>query len=87
MSEQGDDYLVWSHEHNGWWRAGGAGYTRNPHEAGRYSRDKALRICANAAFGSDYMRGGVAHGGSFNELPVRVEDVRFFMQRAGLGGL
>ena len=41
-------WLIWSYEHAGWWRPGGWGYTRELAEAGRYSREEADRIVAQA---------------------------------------
>lgn len=35
-------YLVWSIEHNAWWRQNGAGYTKNRIEAGRFTLKEAL---------------------------------------------
>ena len=39
MSEQ--LYLIWSHEHQGWWAPDRAGYVLNARDAGRYSRAEA----------------------------------------------
>jgi hypothetical protein len=63
------DYLVWSHEHGAWWRPDRVGYTVEFREAGLYTRDEALAICANAL-------GGWREGLPFNEVPVRFEDVQ-----------
>lgn len=41
-------YLIWSNEHNAWWRAGRAGYTNDKKSAGRYSGEEAAQIIANA---------------------------------------
>lgn len=41
-------YLIWSHEHDAWWRPGGWGYTTNVDEAGRYSLIDASRIVLDA---------------------------------------
>ena len=64
-----DNYLVWSHEHGMWWRANRHGYSRSVSDAGRYSRDEAIKICALA-------RNGI---GDLDtpppEIPVRVEDL------------
>lgn len=38
-------WLVWSHEHGGWWRPGDWGYTPKTEEAGRYSYREALKRC------------------------------------------
>jgi hypothetical protein len=43
-----DLYLVWSHEHGGWWKPGSRGYTKMLGEAGRYDRAQAIAICRNA---------------------------------------
>lgn len=63
-----DLYLVWSHEHAGWWRPGCRGYTKMLGEAGRYGRAQAIAICRNA------LHSGL-HLGTFAEVPVRLEDV------------
>ena len=43
-------YLVWSNEHNCWWRPGAQGYTNHIADAGRYSRDEAIKICRGANY-------------------------------------
>lgn len=43
-----DAWLVWSHEHNAFWRANEAGYTRFIESAGRYTRAEAEAICRDA---------------------------------------
>jgi hypothetical protein len=35
------DYLIWSHQHNAWWRDGGHGYTTQLTDAGRFTRTQA----------------------------------------------
>lgn len=67
--EPDDVYLVWSVEHNRWWGPGGNGYTRRISEAGRYTRDAAMRICIRA------MPGTASREGALPELPVRLADV------------
>ena len=70
-----DIYLIWSHEHAMWWGPGGCGYTAHLIEAGRYTRDDALRICTNAIPGtSTDLR-------ALPELPVRLEDVEMMVAR------
>ena len=61
------NYLIWSTEHNAWWRAGCVGYATRIEEAGQYTREQAIRQCA---FGRD------GWGGSDvpPEIPVREED-------------
>lgn len=41
-------YLIWSNQRGGWWRARERGYTVRIEEAGRYTREHAERIVANA---------------------------------------
>ncbi len=66
------DYLIWSHEHRGWWRPGN-GYTPRLSEAGRFTRDRALKICAEA------MPGQADRTGMLPELPVRLADLEAFI--------
>ncbi len=42
------EFLIWSIEHNAWWRPSADGYTGNRELAGRYSFEKAT-IIVNAA--------------------------------------
>jgi hypothetical protein len=65
-------YLVWSNEHQGWWRHGSSGYTRGLRNAGRYTRDAALQICREAI-------PTAAHIGLISEIPVRLSDVEEFL--------
>lgn len=64
-----DAYLVWSHEHGAWWGPARQGYKVRLSEAGRYSHEEALRICAEA------IPGDAATFGALQELPVREADV------------
>lgn len=41
-------YVIWSKEHNGWWRPGRMGYTDCLFEAGRYSKAEAHEIMKKA---------------------------------------
>jgi len=41
-------FLVWSIEHDAWWRPAHYGYTRDIRDAGRYPRDEAREILKNA---------------------------------------
>lgn len=43
-----EDWLIWSNEHNAWWKSGGLGYTRKRSEAGIFSREEADEICRGA---------------------------------------
>lgn len=38
MSQQ--QYLIWSHQHNAWWRDGGHGYTTQLTDAGHFTLDQ-----------------------------------------------
>lgn len=48
-------WLVWSREHNAWWRPNSAGYTDNVFNAGRYAEWEARDICRG---GRDPQRDG-----------------------------
>jgi hypothetical protein len=41
-------FLIWSREHQAYWKAGRNGYTKNADEAGVYSLREGLEICQNA---------------------------------------
>lgn len=41
-------WLVWSNQRGMWWRGGRTGYTQYIEEAGRYTRDEAAKIVAQA---------------------------------------
>ena len=60
------NYLIWSHEHGAWWGPHSRGYTYNIAQAGRYTREEAMAICADARVG---------HTEPYPEIPVREEDV------------
>jgi len=68
-----DIYLVWSNEHDGWWKAGGWGYSAALKSAGHYTRDEALDICKRAL-------PTAMHLGRIAEIPVRLSDMIEFMQ-------
>lgn len=63
-----DEYLVWSHEHGGWWRSP-SGYTPRMSEARTFSRLEALHVCADA------MPGTAGRIGALPDLPVAVADL------------
>lgn len=73
MSDAPANYLVFSHEQGRWWRPAISGYTAKLSEAGRYTRESALRICANAI-------PGAAHGNALCEVPVLEDDAVDFHQ-------
>lgn len=70
-----DAYYIWSNEHEAWWGPGRMGYVKGLRGAGRYSRDEALAICRDALPTAMHIR-------RISEIPVRVEDVRVFMDGA-----
>lgn len=80
-----DSYLIFSVEHTAWWGPGGCLYLKRLSEAGRYTRDQALRICTDA------MPGTAARLGALPELPVREDDVQEMISRyrhiVGLEGI
>ena len=41
-------YLIWSNEHEAWWKPVGHGYTINRGDAGYYDLEQAIDICTNA---------------------------------------
>lgn len=65
------EYLIWSNEHRAWWGPGARGYAEMIAQAGRYSRDEAIKICARAQDGRGHMANGQPP-----EIPVRLEDAR-----------
>lgn len=48
MIAHDDTYLIWSHEHRLWWGRGMRGYVERITEAGRFDREEAVNICADA---------------------------------------
>lgn len=42
------DWIIWSHEHQAWWKAGRNGYSEFRKDAGIFTLDEALEICRNA---------------------------------------
>lgn len=45
------EYLIWSNEHEAWWRAGRHGYTRVIQWAGIYDEQEAMQILADCSRG------------------------------------
>lgn len=70
-----EEYLVWSNEHRGWWKKGMHGYSYGLDDAQAFSRDEALRICRDSI-------PDAGHLGIVSELPVRLADVREFLEGA-----
>lgn len=49
MTEQ--KWVIWSNEHDAWWRPNRNGYTTLFRDAGLYTYDEAVHICAGANWG------------------------------------
>jgi hypothetical protein len=49
-------YLIWSFEHEAWWKENGNGYTLNRSDAGEYDADEAEKIVIDANY--TFLRGG-----------------------------
>jgi len=48
MTTTAQHYLIYSREHNAFWRPGSRGYTHLVEDAGRYALDEAIEICLDA---------------------------------------
>ena len=46
-----ESYLVFSREHNAFWRPKRCGYTHHTFDAGRYSKQEAIELCENGNIG------------------------------------
>ncbi len=51
MSAEHGDWLIWSHEHAGFWGPRQHGYYKDALDAGLYDLDTAAQICQQAARG------------------------------------
>lgn len=51
MPDRTTPYLIWSHEHRGWWRGNRTGYSANLWDAGLYDAAEAQEICEQASIG------------------------------------
>ena len=69
-----DTYLIWSNEHGAWWGPHRNGYVVRVEDAGTYTRSVALNICCSAMPGR-------LRGDPINELPVRLSDMQFMLDR------
>jgi hypothetical protein len=63
-----DEYLIWSNEHRGWWKAVSLGYNAGLKHAGCYTRAEAIAICRNAMWTAPSI-------GVISEIPVRMIDI------------
>ena len=43
-------YVIWSYEHNGWWRPDWCGYTNDLRQAGHYPEEETAKILKGANF-------------------------------------
>lgn len=50
--KEGKRWLIWSIEHNAWWRPDRCGYHGNRQMAGRYGFEEALEIVAQGNIGT-----------------------------------
>ena len=48
----GRRFLIWSNEHQAYWRPNRAGYTERASDAGLYPQNEAIEICEAASHGS-----------------------------------
>lgn len=49
MADEDEElFLIWSIEHNAWWRAGRWGYSQHLADAGFYTKAEAVEICRGA---------------------------------------
>ena len=69
-----NQYLIWSNEHKGWWGPQRQGYVARVEDAGVYNQVAALQISTDAIAGR---RGNEP----LPEIPVRLEDIQFILQR------
>jgi hypothetical protein len=71
MADAQPTYVVWSNEHKAWWGPDHCGYRAKLADAGRYTRDEALKICRNA-------RGGREFRDNPSEVPLLLDDASWF---------
>ncbi|HEV7297950.1 MAG TPA: hypothetical protein VGN72_01190 [Tepidisphaeraceae bacterium] len=55
-------WLVWSNEHNAWWRPEWKGYTQQVRDAGRYGLAEARQICDGPPMNPRRWTAGEYHG-------------------------
>ena len=70
-SNSEEKYLVWSNEHKCWWGPNHAGYVSRLADAGRYTREDAIKICVKA-------RGGRQFNSNPSEVPLLLADAEVF---------
>jgi hypothetical protein len=48
------EWLIWSNEHDGWWKQHSCGYTKDPRLAELYTYESAMSICEDANLHNKY---------------------------------
>jgi hypothetical protein len=69
--KENQEYAVWSNEHSAWWGPNKAGYYSTLADAGRYTREQAIKICIGA-------RGGRLFNENPSEVPLLLTDAEAF---------
>lgn len=46
-----EEFLIWSHEHDAWWKPARRGYTDDVTDAGRYGEAEARGILEKSSYG------------------------------------
>lgn len=62
-------WLIWSIEHNGWWKPMSLGYTREITEAGQFSLEEAIEIVTEANRNQRTPDEAMVPASVINELP------------------
>ena len=70
-------WLIWSNEHNAWWRPGRCGYTQDEKQAGRYSMAEAVDICSKAGDGRMNLH---PNGKIPPEIPVPAPELAIYLK-------
>lgn len=84
-------WLIWSNEHNAWWRADGIGYTHRVDHAGRYGFSEALHICRRACLFNDWtankpLEEGMRMSQAPNEVMVPAPEMIAAIEGSNAGG-
>jgi hypothetical protein len=62
------EWLLWSYEHERWWKPYNWGYTSELTEAGRYTLAEAIAICEEANRYTDTVQEKMVHIAEANEF-------------------
>lgn len=69
-------WIIWSLEHQGWWKKNHTGYTQKKEEAGEYDYDEALRIVRGANIaGKDIPNEAMIMVGEPEFIDSRITDI------------